>query len=143
MRSIDKEYICSILDTVKRNLEKNNSQRHFSQLSQDFYELFSSHYVLINSLDLQKKALKETHLITALENIRCSLEGNLKLIIEILEQLTDRTFIIYVTADSDTLWKTARRFNCSIEEICELNSIKNVFKLEENKVLLIPVTKQL
>lgn len=136
---MDKEHESSILDIIKRNLEINNSNKHFSMLSHEFYELFNSHHRLVENLKMLEKSLTETNLNSTLENIKNSLEVNLKHIMEILSQLTNRSFFIYITTNDDTLWKISKKFNSNIEEICELNNIKNVFKIEESKVLLIPI----
>jgi hypothetical protein len=139
---MDKNYVSSILEIIKRNLDANNSQKHFSLLSHEFYELFNNHYNLVKNVDVLEKSFTRSGLATELDNLRSSLEGNLRYIIEILGQLTNRKFVIYVTTEGDTLWKLAKRFNSNIDEICELNNIKSVFRLEEEKVLLIPVIEK-
>lgn len=48
------------------------------------------------------------------------------------------SLIIYFIKDGDSLWKIAKKFKTTIDEIAEINNIENVDKIETGEQLFIP-----
>ena len=85
-------------------------------------------------------------------NVTCNIEIELFLdsykntrlnVIDEIEEIGDRkeqeyNVIIYITKSGDTLWKIAKRFGSTVEQIVEINNIEEENKIFPNKKLYIP-----
>lgn len=69
--------------------------------------------------------------------IKTNLINNVK-IDKIEQNKRQNSLIIYFVKEGDTLWKIAKRFKTTIEEIIEVNGIENENKLEVGEQLFIP-----
>ena len=45
---------------------------------------------------------------------------------------------IYVVGEGDTLWKLAKKYNTTIDELVKINSIENIDYIEVGSKLIIP-----
>jgi len=49
-------------------------------------------------------------------------------------------FITYTIKEKETLWSMSKKFNISVEKICEINSIKSTKSIKKGSVLKIPAS---
>lgn len=54
------------------------------------------------------------------------------------EEKNNNSMVIYFVKDGDTLWKIAKKFKSTIDEIAKVNSIENIDKINVGKQLYIP-----
>jgi hypothetical protein len=59
---------------------------------------------------------------------------------EEFEELEDYSVIIYVVKNGDTLWKIAKRFGSTVDDIVRVNGIENKDRISEGEKLYIPKT---
>ena len=57
---------------------------------------------------------------------------------EISNELKSNSLVIYFVKEGDTMWKIAKKFKSTIEEIAQINSIENIDKLNIGDQLYIP-----
>ena len=57
---------------------------------------------------------------------------------ELMEDLEDYSIIIYVVRKDDTLWKIAKRFGSTVDDIVRVNGIENPNKINAGEKLYIP-----
>ena len=57
---------------------------------------------------------------------------------EIKEESRANSLVIYFVKDGDTLWKIAKKFKSTIDEIADINNIENVDKINVGDQLYIP-----
>ncbi|MDS0528283.1 DUF3794 domain-containing protein [Clostridium sp. SHJSY1] len=50
----------------------------------------------------------------------------------------DASITIYITSKGDTLWNLAKKYNCTIDELVNMNNIENSEDIEEGEKLIIP-----
>ena len=55
-----------------------------------------------------------------------------------IEKKEEYSIIIYFVKEGDTLWKIAKRFGSTIEDIKKVNNIENVDEIKKNEQLFIP-----
>ena len=76
-------------------------------------------------------------IINKSNKMHTNLINNLK-IEEIEQNRRQNSLIIYYVKEGDTLWKIAKKFKTTIDEIVEVNGIENENKLEIGEQLFIP-----
>ena len=140
--------INKILKQEKRHLEilieiqtsiKNRPYCTTSALDiiEGYKHMYEAFEVLKNSITNEDSEPKCDVIHEILKDTDESLDKLLKLIKSYIKHDLE----IYKINEKDTLWKISNKYNCSIQEIMDLNSIEDPFDSNENKILLIPLHK--
>lgn len=102
-------------------------------------DLYIKHHQLASELRDVGQSTSEAALSHYLEALARNLDTNMEIILQITGDLTNRKILPYETSEDDTLWKLSKKHTSEIQEICDINNIKDILRPYEKKILLIPV----
>jgi 3-deoxy-D-arabino-heptulosonate 7-phosphate (DAHP) synthase class II len=132
-------FLSNILEAARNSLNIKSSSRVFHPLCIDFVELYDTHYLLANHLTNLISFVENASVREDLDTIIRNLHQNKRQLLEIIENLSGRTIEVYITSEKDNIWNISRKYNIGVKDLCELNPVKNVMKLEEGTVILVPL----
>jgi len=136
---MNKTYLSSILELIKKSIDVSYSQKNFSDLSIKLSGLLYNLYSLKKSISKIKESIPAGDLTARLEDIEASLVKEAEKLAEIESEVTNYKIAVHVMEKGDTLWKIAKKYDAEIVEIYELNNIKNIFSLDEIPAIFVPV----
>jgi uncharacterized HAD superfamily protein len=128
----------NIFKALKKYLEHKNSQKAFNPEVNELAEIFNLHYNLVEAINKVLEVNEEEFIKNELENVKNTLFINIEKIMLLLERLSNRRILLFVTSDTSKIRKISKNYNSDLNEIFELNNIKDIFPSTGKRVLLIP-----
>lgn len=135
---MDNTKASEFMGAVRQNLNFLSPDRAFSPAAHDLASLYIAYSEFHKSVAIVKSSATDASLLQKLESITHSVENGMELLIEAIEQVTNRKIAVYVASESDNIFQIARRFNADLRELFELNKTNKLFSIEENKPVLVP-----
>ena len=125
---------------VKIPFELNTENRQKNINVNENYEIFLKEikYDFKSNGDIQIEVLLEINAQIS-RNINMNIIDNIK-----IGDINDRanedydSLVLYIVRPGDTLWKIAKKFNSTIEEIARMNGIEDTNKIDVDKKIYIP-----
>lgn len=108
-------------------------------------DLVAAYGDLYNSLERLRLSHSNEESESKREVIRDLIKNNddtLKDLIKLIKSYTKRNLKVHICTETDTLWKISERYDCSLNDISELNSIRNPYDIVPGKILIIPVNEE-
>jgi hypothetical protein len=126
-----------VIESVKRLFIIRNI--FFNSLVIEFIVLLDYHYAALKYISLIKDQDTSAFFLNGLEEIKVTLEKNIDAIICIIGRIINRRILVHITVQGDSIYKLSKKYSSSMWEIFELNKLDDIFILEENKHILVPV----
>ena len=136
---MDKIAISNITEIIKRAFDFQEPKKSFTPLSSDLIGILILHLNLLEEVNKTRQDIMDISYINIFDPIRIALEDNIDIIVRIISEITNRKIKIHSALKNDTVWKISKKYNTSISEVCELNHIRNIFSLDENKTIIVPI----
>ena len=101
--------------------------------------MYINHYDLKSELKNLAQNNPDPALAGIFEAMVLNLDTNMEVLLKMAGDLANRKVLVHETSEDDTLWGLSRKYDSEIQEICEINNVKNVLKPNEKRFLLIPL----
>lgn len=128
-----------LMEVLKKNIEPIKKNSIFPQEAKEMAQLHHNYYELLLKIKELKDSTNDQKLSKILSDSQDSIDISMKLLIEAIAYITERRIIIHQTSKSDNIWKVARSYDVEVHELFELNIIRKLFYLDENRPILIPL----
>lgn len=136
---MSKNPLSDIRELLAKAIFARASERAFSKLPTGLTDLYINHYDLKSELKNLAQNNPDPALAGIFEAMVLNLDTNMEVLLKMAGDLANRKVLVHETSEDDTLWGLSRKYDSEIQEICEINNVKNVLKPNEKRFLLIPL----